>query len=378
MSLRLPLDFAGLLQIGSGWFCCLPEVLLVGINHPLAGGGLLITAKRPTLILGISSAVARASSPHPIDFDQTLGFPGEGPHRLFTCWVLSVSVVVAVGLFGLPALLCFVCFAAEAAGASKFYPLMFVGFSLRHGCLAMQPQLGPRDRQGQSRASGRAAINLGQGRPVLERTKKGREKLLDGFSQWLDGRGVSFADFLNSELTDLDTVNLLLERYGRELFSAGRPYGHYSELVNGIASLRPRFRRSLQGAWDFAYSWLRHEPPCHHAALPWQPLVALLVTSFSWGWVRVAGVVALSWGALTRIGKLLAASRSDLVLPSDLGGTTDFALLQIREPKTRHRGARHQVARLDQPDLRKIIEAAFARLPRNARLWPFSGQTLRK
>ena len=113
-------------------------------------------------------------------------------------------------------------------------------------------------------------------------------------------------------------------------------------------------------------------------ALPWQPLVALLVTSFSWGWVRVAGIIALSWGALTRIGEVLAASRSDLVLPSDLGGTTDFALLQIREPKTRHRGARHQVARLDQPDLLKIIEAAFARLPRNARLWPFSGQTLRK
>ena len=244
----------------------------------------------------ISSAVARASPPHPLDFDQTLGFPGEGPHQHLTCGALSVGAVVAVGLLGLPALLCFVCFAAEAAGTSKFYPLILIGFSWSHGCLAMQSPLEPRDRQDQTRASGRAAINLGQGRPVLEKTKKGREKLLDGFSQWLDGKGISFADFLNSELTDLDTVNLLLERYGRELFSAGRPYGHYSELVNGIASLRPRFRRSLQGAWDLAYSWLRHEPPCHHVALPWQPLVALLVTSFSWGWVRVAGVVALSWG----------------------------------------------------------------------------------
>ena len=245
----------------------------------------------------ISSAVARASPPLPFDFDQTLGFPGEGPPRLLSSEVLSVIAVVAVGLFRLPALLCFVCFAAEAAGISKFYPLIFVGFFLRHGCLAMQPQLGPRDRQDQARASGRAAINLGQGRPVLERTKKGREKLLEGFSQWLDSRGVSFADFLNSELTDLDTVNLLLERYGRELFSAGRPYGHYSELVDGIASLRPRFRRSLQGAWDLAYSWLRHEQPCHHVALPWQPLVALLVTSFSWGWGSSLSVGALWLGS---------------------------------------------------------------------------------
>lgn len=52
---------------------------------------------------------------------------------------------------------------------------------------------------------------------------------------------------------------------------------------------------------------LRHEPPCHHVALPCQPMVALLVTSFCWGWVRVAGVIALSWGALTRIGEVLAA-----------------------------------------------------------------------
>lgn len=372
---------SGLRRFASNWVRLV--LLLTGGRYPWhrpsSGSWRFAHYGKLTYPYSWTSPVVGKRAPGPVcDFDMTLGFPGEGPMTsqlsiLVTFFALSGfagSMPAAVLLFG--------CYAAGDSGVLKSFPLIFwVGFS-RHGCLAMPNVLGPRDRPDVVRASGRTNVDLGQGRPVLEKTKRGRERLLDSFSQWLLGNGVSFEDFLNAEVTDLDMVNLLLEKYGRELFKAGRPYGHYSELVNAVGSLRPRFRRSLQGAWDLAYSWLRHEPPCHHVALPWQPLVALLVTSFCWGWVRVAGVIALSWGALTRIGEVLAASRGDLVLPSDLGGTSDHALLQISEPKTRHRGARHQVARLDQPDLLKVIEAAFARLPKNARLWPFSGQTLRK
>ena len=69
---------------------------------------------------------------------------------------------------------------------------------------------------------------------------------------------------------DIELINLQLERYGRSLYLAGRPYGHYSETINGVASRRPRIKRMLQPAWDLAYSWLRQEPPTHHLALPWQ------------------------------------------------------------------------------------------------------------
>ena len=324
----------------------------------------------------ISSSVSRISPVVPMDFDQTLGFPGEGP---FTVRCLAFVLLGSLDLLFPGFLSCSLfCLLVVVLETPKNFPLIIFGISMSHGCLAVSANLEPRDRTDRVRATGRSHVDLGQRRPVLERTKKGRERLLDGFSIWLQNQGLSMNVFLNAEITDLDTVNLLIEKYGRELFRAGRPYGHYSELVNAVASLRPRFRRSLQGAWDLAYSWLRHEPPCHHVALPWQPMVALLVTAFCWGWIRVAGIIALSWGALTRIGEVTSASRFNLVLPSDLGGTTDYALLQISEPKTRHRGARHQVARLDHPDLLKVIEAAFARLPRNARLWPFSSQTLRK
>lgn len=134
----------------------------------------------------------------------------------------------------------------------------------------------------------------------------------------------------------------------------------------------------LQPAWDLAYAWLRQEPPVHHIALPWQILLAMLTTSLAWGWTLVAGVLALSWGGVTRIGEVLAATRRNLVLPSDLDGATPFALLEIFEPKTRFKTARHQAARVDQPQLLQVLEIAFAHILPSQKLWPFSGQTMRK
>lgn len=82
----------------------------------------------------------------------------------------------------------------------------------------------------------------------------------------------------------------------------------------------------------------------------------------------MAGVIALSWGSLTRIGEVLSAARRDLILPSDVGYTIDHGLLQIAEPKTRYRAARHQIAKVDQPQLLMVIQLAFERLEAGFRL----------
>ena len=62
-----------------------------------------------------------------------------------------------------------------------------------------------------------------------------------------------------------------------------------------------------------ALAWQREEPPTHHTAMPWQVLLALVSVALTWKWLRVAGVLALSWGSLARIGEVLAARRGDLV-----------------------------------------------------------------
>lgn len=76
----------------------------------------------------------------------------------------------------------------------------------------------------------------------------------------------------------------------------------------------------------------------------------------------MADMIALSWGGIARIGKAIFALRSHLVLPADDDFTTDYILLYIREPKTRFRTARHQVAKLDQPQLMRVIEITFQHL----------------
>ena len=108
-----------------------------------------------------------------------------------------------------------------------------------------------------------------------------------------------------------------------------------------------------------------------------QALLSILSTVLFWGWSLVAGIIALSWSGLTRIGEALRALRSQLVLPQDVENTNDFILLQINEPKTRFRSARHQVAKVNQPQLVKLIEVVFRDLRPTQKLWPFSGQTMR-
>ncbi|CAK9019295.1 Retrovirus-related Pol polyprotein from transposon TNT 1-94 [Durusdinium trenchii] len=287
----------------------------------------------------------RPIHPQIMDFDSSMGYPGEGPPVIPQC--------LAVGL---------------VPPSRRYSWILAQAWTLWTFSLL---------RLGSARAAGRGDLELPQGRPVLPETQKQRDKLLGYFSDWLRGHGFELEEILMTATPDLETLNTLVERYGRELYRSGRPYGHYSETLNAISGKRPRVRRHLQPAWDLAYAWLRQEPPVHHLALPWQALLALITTSWTWGWSKVTGVIALSWGGITRIGEVLSACRRDLILPADVEWSINYALLQIAEPKTRYRSARHQIARLDQPQLLKVIEVAFGGLLPEQRLWPASGQTMR-
>ena len=90
--------------------------------------------------------------------------------------------------------------------------------------------------------------------------------------------------------------------------------------------------------------------------------------------------VALTWGAVMRIGESLSACRSDLLLPDDVNGTISYALLSISEPTrlTRFRAARHQSAKLDQPDWLEVVQFAFGGLALQCKLWPSFPSTLRR
>lgn len=86
----------------------------------------------------------------------------------------------------------------------------------------------------------------------------------------------------------------------------------------------------------------------------------------------------ITWTGLLRIGETLAATRAELVLPSDAAPGVTTALLRILQPKTRGRAAKHQCSRIDYPDVIELLEATYGNADRSDRLWPHSRQLLRK
>ena len=324
-----------------------------------------------------------------LDFDKTLGFPGEGP--VWISWILWNFCLVDFWTSSQPASLdfhevgswtCSPCFLAPCWLIKDKTPFFGMigwfggGLGFAHAMEVPAPLM-PRDSADRKRAALRGHLHLQQGRPVTAKTQHQRDKLLAEFGIWLSSRSIDLQEVVAPEGMDVERVNHLLELYGRDMFAAGRPYGHYSETINAVTSKRPKMKRMVQQAWDLAYTWLREEPPVHHIAIPWQVVVALLSTALMWNWVNEAGIVALSFGAVTRIGEALMASREDLILPRDLNFTVDYALLTIKEAKTRFRSARHQAAKLDQPQLLKILDLAFFNMRKDQRLWPYSPQTMR-
>ncbi len=85
----------------------------------------------------------------------------------------------------------------------------------------------------------------------------------------------------------------------------------------------------------------------------------------------------MAFGAILRPGEVCGAFRHQLLLPRDVFGTMHCAYLSILEHKTRFTAAKHQTAKLDAPDMLSIVDLAFSFLPKDARLWPYSSQTLR-
>lgn len=214
------------------------------------------------------------------DFDQTLGYPGEGPVPFFFC--------LCWALFGFSRL--------EPGGCSLSWIFAAICSS------AMAAPLHPRNAGNLSRAKIREGRGpLPTGRPVLKVTEKHREQLLESFRAWLATRGVSAAELFADTYHNVEEINVLLSSYGRALYKAGRPLAHYSETVNAISSWKPQLRRVLQGAWDLAYSWVKTEPSTHHTAMPPQVLMGMLTCCLTWGWIRLAGCLALAYKVSSRL-----------------------------------------------------------------------------
>ena len=309
----------------------------------------------PLSLLALTSTLCSGAKPS-FDFDSTLGFPGEGP--LFFLALISILSRCSPPSW---------CLVLSCLCPSSPFP----------GAVVSAMPITSRNARDMARAGTRANVELVPGRQVLPVTNTMRASLRQAFLSWTEEEAIPWTELMKMAHLYVDEINAVIVRYGRGLYEAGRPYNHYAETINAIATDKPSIRRLLQPAWNLAFGWLQNEPNVHHVCMPAQVLLALLTVALMWGWDRVAGVLGLGWGALLRAGELISATKSQLLLPSDVFFSANFCLFSILEPKTRFTAARHQSAKLDASDLVALAELSFAGLVPSQRLWPYSGQTLR-
>ena len=314
-------------------------------------------------------------------------------------WILTISAsqaaellpVVSVGVLGLLGFVCLFSvsawiFSGGGRDLRSFRPcpsrpvrLLVCAMALSWIAAAEGMPLSAQTAAERQRVVFRESTVLQTTRAIRQQTRDRRRFYLERFQKWLfQERGVSLRFLLENKPPDPERIAGLLVEYGKEMFYAGKAYGIFAETINAIAVERPLIRRQLIQAWDLAFAWLVDEPYSHHPAMPLSVMIAMVTTAMTWGWAHEAAIILLAWTGIMRIGEVLSAFRSDLVLPQDAAPGTSFLLVMIRQPKTRARAAKHQAARVDQIDVIRYITAMYGSSPKDTKLWPFSAATLRK
>ena len=321
-----------------------------------------------------------------MDFDATLGFPGEGPLFGSSPTFLFLFSAIAFLLarpcrwnFGFTR-----SSTRHVVGVSPPCPFLRPGgcyccFLLLGFSPAMAMPISARTAGERLKAMQRAERpEIKVGRPVTEATSALRDRYWKTFEDWVRESGIDLEPLLAEAHLHVEDINILLSSFGRALYKAGKSYTQYAETINPLGSRIPGLRRLLQQSWDFGYAWVKHEPSIHHVAMPASIAVAMVTTALLWGWSKVAGTIALGFSALLRPGEIVSAVRKDLLLPRDVNHTINYGLPSIREPKSRFTHARHQSAKFDAADFLEVVDFAFGKIKDHERLWPQSPQTLRQ
>ena len=137
----------------------------------------------------------------PLDFDSTLGFPGEG-------WFLFRLFVVML--------------------------------------VRAMATISPATPAEHDRARRREPVQLVADRVVRPATRSNRAKLLEAFDLWLtENHGTTTTALFAMSGDVAERISTLLVGYGQALFRAGLPYYKYSETINAVASAKPSIRRGL-------------------------------------------------------------------------------------------------------------------------------------
>eukprot|EP00438_Fugacium_kawagutii_P000083 Skav218697 [mRNA] locus=scaffold1346:227635:232409:- [translate_table: standard] len=181
-----------------------------------------------------------------------------------------------------------------------------------HGRIGEAANPGPR----RSRSAPRNVWDLSGSLLVESSTEALGSRIWEAFRRWS-------LSHLSDESFDLfvsvpQILCELLESFGYHLFEQGASIYLMRQLLTYVQRSHPIFRPHLGKAWQLVSKWEALEPIKHRTPLPAVVYRAMVVVAVSWGWRKFAAILVIGFEGICRPGEPLAATRSDLLLPSDL------------------------------------------------------------
>jgi hypothetical protein len=217
------------------------------------------------------------------------------------------------------------------------------------------------------------------GRDVEPATRERYRDSLQRLDVWLRSSAAADGVVGLAEL-DVRAVNTILCEYVDFLYTTG---GLRMHAVEGLLALTHQafwLQGQLKPAWKMVKAWEHDEPVEVRRPIPPVVLRAVLVVLLHWQMPRLATGVWMGFHGLLRPGEIFAAQREDVTFGIDVDGDEQLppcAVLTIRNPKTRRRGARRQHVLLTDPLLLQLMERCWRDRDARERLLPYSAATAR-
>ena len=171
----------------------------------------------------------------------------------------------------------------------------------------------------------------------------------------------------------------LLRAYALVLWRTGASLSELRNLITYLQRDYKDLKANLAEVWDIVTRWERVFPTRHRVPLPFTLYQAMVAISLLWGWPRFGATLSLAFQGIARIGEVLRASRSLLVLPSDNLSRKAVAYLMVEDPKTARRGGGLvQHIRVKDEQVVAHLELVFGPLSPGEPLYPGSAPNFRK
>lgn len=176
------------------------------------------------------------------------------------------------------------------------------------------------------------------------------------------------------------TLGVLISAFGKHIFEQGQSIYLLRQLITHVQRENPMTRPHLQSCWQLVSKWEIIEPTVHRTPLPLVIFRAMMSLSIGWGWLRTAGIIALTFFGICRPGETLSGLREDLLLPSDLvAEDASQVFFKIRNPKGRRRGlGRVQHSKISDLSIANFLQKVFGQLRKDDPLFPGSPASFRR